>query len=60
MEYMHLVKISKHKVPWTTSFSNKLGGLAQGVGDRIKGTNTIYFIDYALILKDRRSDITYG
>ena len=55
-----MVKIPKHKVPCTTSFSNKLGRLAQGVGDRIKGTNTIYFIDYALIPKDRRSDITYG
>ena len=44
----------------TTSFSNELDRLAQGVGDRIKGTNTIYFIDYALIPKDCRSDITYG
>ena len=57
MEYMHLFKIPKHRVSWTTSFSNKLGRLAQGVGDRIKGTNTIYFIDYALIPKDCRSDI---
>ena len=60
IEYRHLIKSLKHKVPWTTSFSNKLGRLAQGVGDRIKGTNLIYFIDYALIPKDRRSDITYG
>ena len=34
--------------------------MAQGVGDRIKGTNTIYFIDYALIPKYCRSDIMYG
>ena len=27
MEYRHLVKIPKHRVPWTTSFSNKLGRL---------------------------------
>ena len=60
MEYRHLVKSLKHRVPWTTSFSNELGRLAQCVGDRIKGTNTIYFIDYALIPKNRRSDITYG
>ena len=60
MEYRHLVKSPKHRVPWNTSFSNELGRLAQGVGDRIKGTNTIYFIDYALIPKDHRSDITYG
>ena len=60
MEYIHLIKSPKHKVPWTTSLSNKLGRLAQGVGDRIKGTNTIYFIDYTLIPNDLRGDITYG
>ena len=60
MKYTHLIKSPKHRVTWTTSFSNKLGRMAQGVGNRIKGTNTIYFIDYALIPKDRRSDITYG
>ena len=60
MEYMHLVKIPNHTIPWTTSFTNQLGRLAQVVGDIIKSTNTIYFIDYALIPKDRRSDITYG
>ena len=41
MEYRHLIKSPEHKVTWTTSFSNELGRLAQGVGDRIKGTNTI-------------------
>ena len=60
MEYRHLIKSPKHKVPWNTSFSNELGRLAQGVSDRIKGTNTIYFIGYTLIPKDRHSDITYG
>ena len=60
MEYRHLVRSPKHRVPCTTSFSNELGKLAQGAGYRIKGTNTIYFIDYARIPKDRRSDITYG
>ena len=60
MEYIHLINIPKHKAPWTTSFSNELGRLAEGVGDRIKGTNTIYFIDYTLIPNDPRGDITYG
>ena len=59
MEYRHLIKSPKYKVPWTNSFSNELGRLAQGVGDIIKGTNTIYFIYYTLISKDRRSYITY-
>ena len=52
MEYRHLIKIPKHKALWTTSFSNELCRLAKGVGDRIKGTNTIYFIDYTLIPND--------
>ena len=60
MEYRHLVKIPKHKVPRTTSFSNELGQLAQGVGNIIKGTIIIYFIYYAFIPKGCRSDITYG
>ena len=60
MEYIKLIKIPKHKAPWNNSFSNELGRLAQGVGDRIKGTNTIYFIDSTLIPNDRRGDITYG
>ena len=60
MEYRHLIKSPKHKAPWTTSFSNELSRLTQGVGDRIKGTNTIYFIYYTLIPNDRRGDITYG
>ena len=59
MEYRHLIKSPKHKAPWNTSFSNKLGRLAQGVGDRVKGTDTIYFIDYTLIPNDRCGDITY-
>ena len=60
MGHIHLTRSPNHKVPWTTSFSNKVGRLAQGVGDIMKGTNTIYYIYYALITKDRRSDITYG
>ena len=37
VEYRHLVKSHKHQVPWTTSFANELGRLAQGVGNRNKG-----------------------
>ena len=60
MEYRHLIKSPKHKAPWNTSFSKKLGRLTQCVGDRIKVTNTIYFIYYTLIPNDWRGDITYG
>ena len=52
LEYRHLIMSPKHKAPWTASFSDELVILAQGGGDRIKGTNTIYFIDYTLIPND--------
>jgi hypothetical protein len=37
-----------------------LGRLAQGIGQREKGTNTIFFIPHANIPHDRRRDVTYG
>ena len=45
---------------WERSFANELGRLAQGIGQREKGTNTIYFIPHSQIPSDRRKDITYG
>jgi hypothetical protein len=44
LEYRHLLKIPTKAAAWTHSFANELGRLAQGVGGRLKGTNTIYFI----------------
>jgi hypothetical protein len=44
MEYRHLLKSPKHCEAWKTSFANELGRLAQGVGGRQKGTNTVYYI----------------
>ena len=32
------------KPTWKIVMSNEIGRLAQGVGDRVSGTNTIYFI----------------
>ena len=40
------------------SFSNELGRLAQGVGDRIKGTNTITFIQHSQVPPNKTP--TYG
>ena len=58
MEYQHLIKQPKTKDKWTTSFANELGRLAQGVGDRHKGTDTIFFIKHNEVPAGRK--VTYG
>eukprot|EP00804_Cyclotella_cryptica_P007549 CCRYP_010638-RA/>CCRYP_010638-RA protein AED:0.05 eAED:0.05 QI:0/0/0/1/1/1/3/0/1237 len=45
---------------WTKSSANEFGRLANGVGGRIKGTNTIRFIRKRDIPKNRVKDITYS
>jgi hypothetical protein len=58
MEYKQLMQHPKTKSKWTHSFANELGRLAQGVGDRLKGTETIFFIPVSAVPKDRK--VTYG
>jgi hypothetical protein len=43
---------------WTNSFVNELGQLAQGVGDRLKGTGICFFIARSAVPRDRK--VTYG
>jgi hypothetical protein len=45
---------------WAHSFANELGRLAQGIGNREKGTNTICFIPHSQIPHNRCKDVTYG
>jgi hypothetical protein len=42
------------------SFANKFGRLAQGVGGRIKGMDTIFFICKHQVPEDRWKDKTYA
>ena len=42
-EFLHLIK-GPDKDIWTKSLANEFGRLAQGVRNRIEGTNTMYFI----------------
>ena len=42
------------------SSANEFGRLAQGVGGRIQGTNTIYFVHKHQVPPDRWKDITYA
>ena len=44
MNYRQLMQSPTHKGVWSRSSANEFGRLAQGVGGRIKGTNTITFI----------------
>jgi hypothetical protein len=58
MEYRELLRHPKYKKAWNISAANEFGRLAQGIGGRIKGTNTIYFIHPSKIPYGRI--ITYG
>jgi hypothetical protein len=44
MEYKDFIRDPHYRDDWMISSANELGRLAQGVGDRVKGTNTIFFI----------------
>ena len=44
MEYKDLIKDPYYRDAWLTSKANELGRLAQGISNRFKGTNTIFFI----------------
>ena len=52
LEYRNLLKHPKYKEDWSTSVANEFGRLAQGVGNRIKGMNTIKFISKQEVPKD--------
>jgi hypothetical protein len=60
LNYRQLIRHPDYHSDWTRSSANEFGRLANGVGGRIKGTNTIRFIPKAKVPKDRRKDITYG
>ena len=47
MEYRELITDPRTRDVWLRSSANEFGCLAQGVGNRVKGTNTIFFITHA-------------
>jgi hypothetical protein len=53
MEYWQLIQDPVTKDAWQRSAANEFGRLAQGVGGRIKGTNTIRFIPHTKLPADR-------
>ena len=58
LEYRHLIKHPTLATPWKTSAANEFGRLAQGIGNRIKGTDTIKFIPMDKVPKEKK--VTYG
>ncbi len=59
LEYRQLLRDPKHKAIWSKAGANEFGWLAQGVGGRIDGTNTIFFVHKHEIPQDRLKDVTY-
>ncbi len=60
LKYRKLLTHPKYKEVWSHSSANEIGQLAQGIGTRIKGTNTIFFVTHQDVPVKRRKDITYG
>ena len=59
LEYRRLMKHPRYKDVWNKSAADEFGRLAQGIGGRIKGTDTIRFIHKREIPVDRLKDVTY-
>jgi hypothetical protein len=60
LEYQHLIANPKTRATWTHLYGNKLGRLAQGMPRRTKGMDTIFFIPWHKVPKERSKDVTYG
>ena len=60
LKYRQLMSHPKFKERWSKSSANEFGRLANGVGGRVKGTNTIKFIRGRDVPKERRRNVTYG
>ena len=60
LNYHQLLQHPDYQETWTKSSANEFGRLANGVGGRVKGTNTIKFIRKKKIPQNCIKDITYG
>ena len=60
LNYRQLMRNPKYKKQWSVSSANEFGRLANGVGGRIKGTNTIKFVHRHKVPKERMKDVRYG
>jgi hypothetical protein len=60
LNYHQLLHRPNYHDEWTLSSANEFGQLANGIGGRNKGTNTILFICKCDIPKTRIRDVTYS
>jgi hypothetical protein len=60
LRYRHLIANPKTRATWTHLYGNELGRLAQGMPSQTKGMDTIFFIPWHKVLKERAKDVTYG
>ena len=60
LKYRQLLRDPRYKREWSKSAANEFGRLAQGVGGRIKGTNTMKFIRKRDVPDSRAKDVTYA
>jgi hypothetical protein len=58
LEYRQLIANPDTKAVWLRSSANEFGRLAQGVGGRVKGTDTISFIHHHEVPRDKT--VTYA
>ena len=58
LKYRKLLRHPLLDPAWNTSSANEFGRLAQGVGGRVKGTDTIFFINKEDEPLDRLMDVT--
>ena len=61
LRYQQLLRHPNYTKAWNISAANEFGRLAQGLKDgRVKGTDTIRFIQKDEVPSDRMKDVTYG
>jgi hypothetical protein len=58
LEYRHIIQDDSIFPVWNKAAANEFGRLAQGIGGRIEGSNTIFFIPRQAVTKGKI--ITYG
>ena len=58
LEYGKLLKHQKFAKNWSISAANEFGQLAQGIGGKVTGINTIYFIHKSEVPPDQFTGVT--
>ena len=59
LKYRQLPTNPQYRGVWSTLSANEFGRLAQGIGNRVKGTDTIFFIHKHQVPRERMKDVTY-